>query len=231
MPETIRLDDPAVLVRLHRSSRARRFTLSLRHRCEARLTAPAHAPASAARRFLDRHRDWLRAAIARAPDLTPVGPGAAMPIAGHPVTLRDGPTTLRACQQRGDVLLLPPGRAPGRAVAAFLRLRTPAVMVPAARRAAVRLGREAGRISLRDTRSRWGSCTAKGDLMFSWRLAMAPEAVQVYVANHEAAHLVEMNHGAGFWRLVEMLDPDWQYQRRWLRQHGPGLHRFVFAQP
>jgi predicted metal-dependent hydrolase len=69
----------------------------------------------------------------------------------------------------------------------------------------------------------------RGDLMFSWRLAMAPEAVRDYVAVHEAAHLVEMNHGPAFWKLVADLRPDWRTQRAWLRREGPGLHRFRFV--
>jgi predicted metal-dependent hydrolase len=226
--EVIRLDDPAVLVRLHRSARARRFTLSLRQGREARLTAPSHAPDSEARRFLDRHRGWLREALERVPQPVGISPGALIPVAGHARRLAEGPHGLRACRLEGDTLLIPPGRSPGAAVAAFLTLRAQAVLVPAAQRAAACLGRPVGRISFRDTRSRWGSCTARGDLMFSWRLAMAPEAVQVYVADHEAAHLVEMNHGPAFWRLVADLNPDWRIHRSWLRREGPALHRFGF---
>jgi hypothetical protein len=94
-----------------------------------------------------------------------------------------------------------------------------------ARTLAAALGRPVRKVSFRDTRSRWGSCTAKGDLAFSWRLAMAPRGVQEYVAAHEAAHLVEMNHGPGFWRLVARLRPDYRIQRAWLRSEGAGLHR------
>jgi predicted metal-dependent hydrolase len=231
MAEVIRLDDPAVEVHLHRSARARRFTLSLRHGKGVRLTTPSHAPATEAQRFLDRHRSWLREALARVPAPLIVAPGVVLPVAGRATRLAPGPSSLRVCRLEDDVLLLPRERAPGPAVAAFLKLRAQAVLVPAARRAAARLAREAGRISLRDTRSRWGSCTTRGDLMFSWRLAMAPEPVQIYVADHEAAHLVEMNHSPAFWRVVADLNPDWKTQRTWLRRESAALHRFRFTAP
>jgi predicted metal-dependent hydrolase len=228
MGEVIRLDDPAVLVRLHRSARARRFTLSLREGREAHLTAPAHAPHAETVRFLDRHRSWLREALARVPQGVAVGPGAVVPVGGVPLRLETGPSGLRAPRIEGESLLLPPGRCAATVTAAFLTLRAQGALVPAVQRAAARLGRPVGRISFRDTRSRWGSCTSQGDLMFSWRLAMAPTAVQDYVAVHEAAHLVEMNHGPRFWALVAEMRPDWRVQRAWLRREGPGLHRFRF---
>jgi predicted metal-dependent hydrolase len=78
-----------------------------------------------------------------------------------------------------------------------------------------------GRLTLRDPRSRWGSCSAKGDLMFSFRLIMTPPEVLDYVAAHEVAHLVEMNHGPAFWSLCHRLCPATDTHRRWLKDHGP----------
>lgn len=79
---------------------------------------------------------------------------------------------------------------------------------------------------MRDTTSRWASCTAAGDLAFSWRLVLAPEPVFDYVVAHEVAHLAEMNHGPAFWRLVAGLVADVAAPRDWLRRHGPALHRY-----
>ncbi len=226
MSGVIRLDDPAVSVRLCRSARARRFTLSLRGG-EARLTAPAHARDAEARMFLLRQSDWLRDALARAPLAQDVRIGAQIPIDGVMVGIRDSGRARGPCILRGDALIAP-AAATGAAVAAFLRGRAAANLAPAAQRAAAALGRPVGRISFRDTRSRWGSCTSRGDLAFSWRLAMAPPPVRDYVAAHEAAHLVEMNHAPAFWRLVERLAPDYRAQRAWLRAEGAQLHRYRF---
>ena len=76
---------------------------------------------------------------------------------------------------------------------------------------------------MRDTRSRWGSCSARASLSFSWRLIFAPEPVLDYVVAHEVAHLVEMNHGPRFWRLVASLVPDVDKPRAWLRRHRNDL--------
>jgi predicted metal-dependent hydrolase len=84
-------------------------------------------------------------------------------------------------------------------------------------------------ISLRDTRSRWGSCSAEGRLMYSWRLIMAPPSVLDYVAAHEVAHLVQMNHSEAFWAVVQGLYPGWQRQRDWLRHQGGALHVWDFG--
>ena len=86
-----------------------------------------------------------------------------------------------------------------------------------------RLGVAVGRLAIRDTRSRWGSCSGTGTLSFSWRLILAPDAVLDYVAAHEVAHLREMNHSPAFWALVDRLVPDASASRRWLKRTGAQL--------
>ena len=90
------------------------------------------------------------------------------------------------------------------------------------------LGRKVARLTLRDTRSRWGSCSHEGALMYSWRLIMAPPSVLRYVAAHECAHLVEMNHSPAFWAVVSRLYPGWQRERAWLHAEGAQLHGYRF---
>jgi len=82
-----------------------------------------------------------------------------------------------------------------------------------------------GRISIRDTKSRWGSCSYNGNLSFSWRLVMAPDSVLDYVVSHEVSHLIEHNHGPKFWSLVQSITENMVDSRKWLRSHGDGLHR------
>ncbi len=85
---------------------------------------------------------------------------------------------------------------------------------------------EVGRIQIRDQRTRWGSCSANGNLSFNWRLVLAPFEVLDYVVVHELCHLREANHSRRFWRLVEARRPDWRDQKVWLDQHGPELLAF-----
>jgi hypothetical protein len=82
-------------------------------------------------------------------------------------------------------------------------------------------------ITLRDQKTRWGSCSSHKNLNFNWRLIMAPEAVLSYVVIHELAHLVQMNHSRKFWELVEKFDPDYREHRRWLKKHQAVLQSGV----
>ena len=94
---------------------------------------------------------------------------------------------------------------------------------------AAKLGKPYARLSIRDTRSRWGSCSSEAGLMYSWRLIMAPPSVLNYVAAHEVAHLSEMNHSSDFWQLVQNLYGDFEDSRAWLRESGHELHRYQFG--
>ena len=131
-----------------------------------------------------------------------------------------------------DGVLGVPGPAGGHAVrvAAWLREEARRASVAAVDRHAAKLGLKPGRISLRDPRSRWGSCTASGDLMFSWRLIMAPSAVFDYVVAHEVAHLAELNHSPRFWAVVRAALPGLiKAARDWLRRNGAALHTHDFG--
>ena len=91
----------------------------------------------------------------------------------------------------------------------------------------MKLGVKPARITVRDTASRWGSCSAARSLSFSWRLILAPDFVLDYVVAHEVAHLREMNHGPRFWAHVRSLVPDIETPQDWLKVHGRGLQRYI----
>ncbi|PRX33761.1 hypothetical protein SAMN05216257_104323 [Meinhardsimonia xiamenensis] len=221
--------DPPVEVLVRRSARARRLSLRV-SALDGRvtLTLPRRAEVGEALAFARSRAGWIREHLARQPEPVHVRPGVRLPLAGGMVTIATGP--VRALRLRGDSLVIPEHRA-GQAAAVvrgWLKGRARDALATACDRHATALGRGYGRLTLRDTRSRWGSCSAEGNLMFSWRLIMAPPEVLDYVAAHEVAHLVEMNHSPAFWALVEKLFPAHRAARRWLREHGTGLHRYRF---
>ena len=113
-----------------------------------------------------------------------------------------------------------------RRVSDFLVAKARKELALRARKLATRIGREVAQITVRDTRSRWGSCSGRGNLSFSWRLIFAPERVIDYVGAHEVAHLAEMNHGPRFWSLVESLSPDSAIPRAWLKRHRSRLFSY-----
>jgi predicted metal-dependent hydrolase len=128
-------------------------------------------------------------------------------------------------------LLCVAGLAPhlNRRVADFLQHEAKRDLEAASRRFAADLGLSVRRVRVRDQSSRWGSCSTTGVLSFSWRLILAPRYVLDYLAAHEVAHLVEMNHSARFWRLVTRLAPGHERAKAWLDTHGADLHRYGFS--
>lgn len=113
-----------------------------------------------------------------------------------------------------------------RRVGDWFKREAKARIEPLAGNLAAEIDRRAGRITVRDTRSRWGSCAYSGNLSFSFRLVMAPEHVLRYVVAHEVAHLAEHNHSPAFWAVVERLDPAYETARAWLAAYGEDLHRY-----
>lgn len=222
---------PPVEVHLRRSAQARRFTLRV-SRLDGRVTLslPARAREAEALAFLRAQEPWLRKTLDALPRAQEglVGPGTLLPVEGR--LLRLHPAPVPRIRAEGDTLLLPAnGNEAAARVQAWLRSLARDRLAAATDRHARALGRSVTRITLRDTRSRWGSCSAAGAIMYSWRLVMAPPAVLDYVAAHEVAHLVEMNHSAAFWAVVARLCPDWRRHRAWLRSEGQALHGWRFG--
>lgn len=228
MSGALRVGEPAIEVRLRRNPRARRLILRApRGGQPATLTLPSGVSVAQARAFLGEKEGWLRGRIAAAPPGLAVVAGSLLPFEGRLLEIHASPGG--RLRLEGDALLVPgrPADLPVR-VAVWLREEARRRCAAGVARHAAALGRQAGRISLRDTRSRWGSCTSAGDLMFSWRLVLAPPEVLDYVVAHEVAHLAELNHSPRFWAHVRRLAPDFERPRAWLRAHGAGLHAWDF---
>jgi predicted metal-dependent hydrolase len=219
---------PPVEITLRRSARARRFSLRVSQADgKVTLSLPIRAREAEALAFAASQEGWIRSALARMPAAERVGIGSVIPVEGRLLRLAQGQG--RSVQVMGDSLLVPgdPLRA-GPRVAAYLKVIARDRLVLASDRYATQIGRQVAQLALRDTRSRWGSCTATGALMYSWRLVMAPPSVLDYVAAHEVAHMIEMNHSDRFWAVVARLYPGWQEERAWLKRQGGALQAFRF---
>ena len=219
---------PPIEITLRRSARARRFSLRV-SRLDGRVTLslPLRARESEALEFARAQEGWIRQALAALPQVDAVCFGNALPFEGRMLTL--APASGRRLTIAGDSLLVPGEPAQvARRVSAFLKVRARDALAQASDQYAAALGRPYRSLTLRDTRSRWGSCTQDGALMYSWRLVMAPPAVLDYVAAHEVAHLDQMNHSPAFWAVVARLCPDYEAPRRWLKSHGQALHGYRF---
>lgn len=222
--------EPPLQVALRRSARLRRLSLRV-SRLDGRITVsvPGRVGTRQVMDFLHAQEGWLRGTLAALPSPVAVVPGAQVLVRGE--WLRITPGTTRAIRVEAPLLQVPAdpgGQQTGVRLQAWMTLQARAALAAASDRHAAQLGQGYARIQLRDTRSRWGSCSSDGRLMYSWRLIMAPPSVLDYVAAHEVAHLVEMNHSPAYWRIVARLRPDHAEARAWLRQHGHALHRFDF---
>jgi predicted metal-dependent hydrolase len=229
----VRHGDDAFRVVLRRRASARRMTLRVSTATrDIILTIPEHTELGAAVRFADSHAGWIATRLARVPARVAFVQGGLVPVRGvahrivHWSSVRGATTVTR--DPEGEPIIAVAGEAPHvpRRVKEFLQREARRDLVVAVRGYTDALGIPAERITVRDTKSRWGSCSSTGSLNFSWRLIMAPSFVLDYLAAHEVAHLKEMNHSHRFWRTVHKLCPRTEEAERWLKRHGTELHKF-----
>lgn len=220
--------NPPIEVVMRRSGAARRLSLRI-SRLDGRvtLTLPRRTPDREGIAFLREREVWLRDHLGDMPEDRSVVLGGSVLIEGVEVPLRAGQG---ARPKLADGVLWLPAKPEVAAAKtqAFLKVLARDRLSAACDRYAAALGVPYSRLTLRDTRSRWGSCSTQGQLMFSWRLIMAPPEVLNYVAAHEVAHLQEMNHSQAFWDVVARLFPAHRSCRKWLKENGDRLHRVRF---
>ena len=230
---TIAFDREVYLVRVRRHRQARRYTLRIHSVTrEVVLTMPPRGSLKQASEFAQKHGAWIAARLERLPKAAPFTDGAVLPLRGVDARIvhRRGQrgTVWLETGSDGEHLLCVAGAEPHipRRVRDYLKREAKSDLDAASKRAAGALGVDIKRVSIRDQSSRWGSCSTTGVLSYSWRLILAPPFVLDYLAAHEVAHLIEMNHSRAFWRLVERICPHMKSAKRWLEAHGAELHRY-----
>lgn len=235
-PETRTLDVAGRLMPLtiKQHERATRITLRIEPGGRAlKMTIPSGLARRDVDAFLDRHQGWLMTKLAKFSTDTGLHDGGTILFRGvshriqhtgslrglTEVTVVDGKPVLRVSGMPEHL---------GRRIATFLKKEARADLERLAKFHAHSIRAPIKSISMKDTRSRWGSCSAEGNLSFSWRIIMAPPAVVDYLAAHEVAHLKEMNHGPHFWALCKKLCPGMEDAKSWLKRHGSLLHAIDF---
>ncbi len=230
MAERLTIGTPPITVELRRNARAKRMTLRVSAADGVvRLSLPKRGSLKAAKQFLREQEGWLREHTRKTPERVVIQAGLTISLHGESFLLQ--PHSKSRVTLAPDTLFLPESRPMGPALERFIKTRAKNVITKIAEADSAALGKPFAKISLRDPRSRWGSCNSEGNLMFSWRLMLAPPEVLRYVVAHEAAHLREMNHSKAFWAEVAGLMPEYAAPRRWLTQNGAALHRFDFKTP
>jgi hypothetical protein len=215
------------------SSRARRSRVVVGPRRPLEIVVPRGVRDSEIDALLESKRLWIAQAVAKAKAVAgrPARLGLQQPgvvwLAGEPLPVArlNGRRSVAAVAD-GRLLVWGSDAAAPAAVERWYRREARRRVVPLVERGAARLGLEVGSVAIGDARTRWGSCSSRGTLSFSWRLLLVPHEVLEYVVVHELLHLREPNHSEAFWRLVEAARPGWREQARWLREHGQELHDY-----
>jgi len=236
IPERLTVQGLEEPVEVRRHPAARRMTLRVsRTRRAVIVTLPVKCDLKQAGDFLSSHIDWVRERLMKMPVAEPFADGGVVSLRGAPHHIvfnnakKSGNACVRVIKKNDQYHEL---HVSGDLQSAPCQLR--GWLIEQARRDLIervayhtkQLGLKANKISVRDQTSRWGSCSSKGNLSFSWRLVMAPPQILDYVAAHEVAHLAEMNHGPKFWALVRKTCPHMDEAKQWLQIYGMDLHRY-----
>jgi predicted metal-dependent hydrolase len=217
---------------VRRSARARRISLRIDPAGgQVVLTLPEHVGIGEGLAFAEQQSGWISGRLATLPPRVRFDDGAKIPILGETHVIRHEPGA-RAGVWRASGTLWVSGAEDfiERRVSDFLKAEARREIRPRTQekyaRLSARQARPLGRVTLRDTSSRWGSCSPRGDLNFSWRLVLAPESVLDYVVAHEVAHLAHMDHSPRFWKVCAELTETVEEPRRWLRRNAARLLRY-----
>lgn len=221
-------DDPITFT-LARSVRARRLRITVRHDGSVRVSAPSRIPHSDIEAFVAEHRDWILAHQQRFQKRREQNheksfrETGVFPFMGADITVRvEAPKPgAPSCELIGSELVIRGPKLTREAIARFLPewLRYEARKYIASR-ITVQASDKRKYVRITSARTRWGSCSSRGTLSFSWRLMMCPREVIDYVITHEICHVDVPNHSPAFWRLVESRCPDYRAQRQWLKENG-----------
>ncbi len=228
IPGEILLDGINVPLAVQWNGRARRLTITVDHtQRQVRLVLPQRVDIEEGLAFCRKNTDWIVNRLAALPEPVLYTPGNSLPLAGTSYRICHLPEARRGVWLEEDRLCVS-GHEDfvARRVGDFLRRHALETIQPMTRSKAREVDRQVRRVTLRESRTRWGSCSPQGDLSFCWRLIFAPLKVLDYVVAHEVAHLVHLNHSERFWKLCGRLTPEVAAPRRWLVRHGQTLWRY-----
>ena len=227
------IDGKTVDVILRKNPRAKRIILRLAKSNDAIvLTVPRGTTHRAAMEFAASQGVWITQQMAKQPQTVSFETGAIIPLRNRPHKIIQSSTrrtpVWTGTGEDGEPVIYVSGNREhlARRVGDWLKKQARADLSQAAYNYADKMGVSISRISIRDTASRWGSCSSGRALSFSWRLILAPEFVLDYVAAHEVAHLVHMDHSKNFWALVRSHCSACDDARKWLKNNGRSLHRY-----
>ncbi len=227
----VRAGDRELSVAVRESARARTMRILVGPRRALEIIVPEGTPDTTIEAFLTKKSGWIGRKVEASEEIAARPPKLGLQgrlwLEGKPLTIETA-AGRRAHAELCDGVLRVSGDADAAAgaIERWYRREARRRLTEVVEREARRLHLGYASVAVRDQKTRWGSCSAKGNLSFNWRLILCPPEVLEYVVVHELLHLREPNHSKAFWRLLETARPGWQEQARWLREHGQELHDY-----
>ncbi|MDE7547470.1 SprT family zinc-dependent metalloprotease [Acetobacter fabarum] len=220
----ISAQEPLQVIWKH-SLRARRLALRIAaHEQKLVVTIPQGCSSAQALAFVQKNHGWISDRLKKLENAPSFSANSTILIEGKPYLIVHSRNRLGGAWLENNCLMVSGDMAfMNRRVTDFLRNHAATVLKREVQAMALHTGLHPSRVDIRDTSSRWGSCTSTGRLMLSWRVIMAPELVRHYLIAHELSHLRHMNHGPLFWQCVNSITPHKTQAETWLRQKGPLL--------
>ena len=230
-PETqvIEINDRKINLRFKRNARAKRMVLRLDSKShDLVMTLPKRTSLAEALRFAQNSSVWIAKTLEKQKLPVAMAAGATLMFRGEMVQVQCSGGSRGLITVSGGVIFVPGDPAHvERRLRDYFKKQALADLTQVSRHYAAAMEAKFSRITIRDQKTRWGSCSANGALSYSWRLILAPPFVLDYVAAHEVAHLRQMNHGPQFWRLVLTHCSQSRAAKEWLKKHGRELHSYL----
>jgi predicted metal-dependent hydrolase len=227
-PQDLLISGQKVSLHFKRNARARRMVLRFDGKTGGLvMTLPRRTGLAEALRFVDKSAAWILRHMGKQVPRKAIADGATLLFRGEMHILKLTGDKRGLVEVSEGVIIVPGDAAhTERRLKDFIKKRALGDLTEASQRYALAMNARYRNITLRDQKSRWGSCSASGGLSYSWRLMLAPAFVLDYVAAHEVAHLREMNHGPRFWRLVLTHCPHAKQAKAWMKQQARELHSY-----
>jgi predicted metal-dependent hydrolase len=233
MPEFIEIlnsenTDIKTTILIIRSKRAKQLRLRIDpYDGIPKISAPPNLSMMTIKRFAQEKIAWITAELDALPPRKGLANDSCIPILGVDHTILHCPEARRGVWCQGKTICVS-GQAEylERRVQDWLKLKANKIITPIAMDYARVIKKKISGITIKNTKSRWGSCSNTGRISFTWQLIMTPEQVMKYVIAHEVCHLEEFNHSEAFWRLVERIFGKYESEKDWLKKNGPTLYRY-----
>ena len=190
------------------------------------LTHPPRATHRQLQRFLDQSGPWIKQQLEKVTDAPSLHPGAILSLYGEDFECIHDPLRRKPVLCQGTKTLRLPPKFSQKDLHSLFKKVAHEKLLPLLYKAVEALDQRVEKVSFRDSKTRWGSCSGRKTISLNWRLVFLPPEVGHYVCAHEAAHLLHLNHSKAFWEVVEKVCPTYQKQRKWLKAHGSVWMRF-----